>query len=106
MESVDQLRDVLWRETLAKAQKTMERLRRTQAPDHVIETLKELIEDLGSSVEAVNPGSILMRSRALDAISATFNTDEYRNEMMADAYAMFDDLVGSVSLLRQAIQKY
>ena len=47
-----------------------------------------------------------MRSRALDAISATFNTDEYRSEMMADAYAMFDDLVGSVSLLRQAIQKY
>ena len=90
----------IWREVLGKAEALRSRLERTQAPDHVKDTINRLIATLGGSLSDVAPGVLLMRSRSLEADIATYNTPETRSELLADAQSLMRDLGASLEDLR------
>ncbi|RWC81709.1 MAG: XRE family transcriptional regulator [Mesorhizobium sp.] len=90
----------IWRETAEKAKRAAERMRRTQAPAHVIESVERLVSSLGKKIEDVSPGILLMRSRTIEADLATFDTEQAKDELMTDAQSLLRDLAASLEDLR------
>ncbi|MBZ9702147.1 MULTISPECIES: helix-turn-helix domain-containing protein [unclassified Mesorhizobium] len=90
----------IWRETVEKAKRTAERMRRTQAPAHVVESVERLVSSLGKKIEDVSPGILLMRSRTIEADLATFDTEQAKDELMTDAQSLLRDLAASLEDLR------
>ncbi|SFT63809.1 helix-turn-helix transcriptional regulator [Mesorhizobium sp. YR577] len=90
----------IWKETLEKAQLTAAKLEKTQAPSHVLDTIERLVVALGKSASDIAPGILLMRSRSVEAVVATFDTPEARNELFTDAQSLLRDLSACLEDLR------
>ncbi len=84
----------------SKALEARERLTRSNAPIRVKQTIDRLLSDLGSTIDDVAPGRLLMRSRSLDADVATYDTLEARREIAEDALAQIIDVAASVTDLK------
>jgi len=90
----------VWAETERKARQTLERLKRTQAPDSVLETVESLLKTLGGGFGDVRPGLLLMQGRSIEALVAAYGAEGARAEMSEEAIQRVFDLYASVEDLK------
>jgi hypothetical protein len=90
----------LWSELSDKIENAKTRVASTQVPKHVLDSIERLRAALGDSFSEVSPGILLMRSRTLEAIAATYAPDDMRSEVSGEVLAMINDLADSLSDFR------
>ncbi len=87
----------LYDEVKRKAQALEERLQNTNAAPRVKQSVANILEALGDTLDDVNPAILLMRQRSLDADTRAYDTDEGRAELYPDAIAELYDAAASVN---------
>jgi hypothetical protein len=90
----------IWAETKEKIDATRTRLKRTQTPSHIIDTLDRLYECMAGSLAEMNPGVLLMRGKTLEAILAAYSLEGMSAELPGDALTLISDLADSLGDLK------
>lgn len=82
-----------YEELIAKARELLDRLKRTNSPARVCNSVERLLSALGTNFDELRPGLLLSRARSIEADRTAFATDEARGELFADAFAMMEDML-------------
>ena len=99
-ELAEQLRSAM-KET---ALQLIKRLRSTQAPERVRQTVQRLIDILGDRLDDVRAGDLLMASRSLEADLDAYDSESGRLELSEDGYSGLRELALLAGDLRAQFQ--
>lgn len=82
-------------ELLRKAQELLSRLCNSNSAQRVCDSVQRLVDALDVPFDQLRPGLLLSRVRSLEADRATFDTEDAREELFPDAFAIIDDAVNT-----------
>lgn len=80
-------------ELVLKVREFLDKLERSNSARRACESMHRMLSALGTNFNDLRPGVLLSRFRSVEADRATFDTEEARAELFADAFAMMDDVL-------------